>query len=95
MGQKDYASKRKDWEEEDEKYTTKGKQNPWMEFAGLSRPYLRARSEKRTESRDISFSSPWVSALAERVKAITAEASDGSFSGVRENDALTEGTCKP
>ncbi|RLN24608.1 hypothetical protein C2845_PM07G09970 [Panicum miliaceum] len=95
MGRKGYAGKRKDWEEEDEKYTAEGKENPWMQFPGRSRPYLLARLEKRTERGDISFSFPLVSALAERVKAITTEASDGSFSSVRENDVLTQALENP
>ncbi|RLN31170.1 hypothetical protein C2845_PM05G02710 [Panicum miliaceum] len=90
MGRKGYAGKRKEWEEEDEKYATEGKENPWMQFPGRSRPYLRARSEKRTESRDISFSSPSVSTLAERVKVITVEASDGSFSADRHPEPQKE-----
>ncbi|RLN34581.1 hypothetical protein C2845_PM03G33620 [Panicum miliaceum] len=96
MGRNGYAGKRKEWEEEeDEKYAAEGKENPWMQFPGRSRPYLRARSEKGIESGDISFSSPSMSALAERVKAITTEAIDGSFSGVRENDVLTQALENP
>ncbi|RLM69217.1 hypothetical protein C2845_PM17G05110 [Panicum miliaceum] len=40
MSRKGYARKRKDWEEE--KYAAEGKENPWMQFPGRSRPYLRA-----------------------------------------------------
>jgi hypothetical protein len=82
-------------EEEDEKLATEGKDNSWMQFLGRSRPYLRARSDKRTESRDITFSSPLVSALVDRVKAIAAKASNGSFTGTRENDVLTKALENP
>ncbi|RLM98840.1 hypothetical protein C2845_PM06G26660 [Panicum miliaceum] len=76
MGRKGYAGKRKDWEEEDEKVSAEGKDNPWMQFPGRSRLYLRARSDKGIESGNITFTSPSVLALAERVKAIAAKASD-------------------
>ena len=79
MGRKGYADKRKDWEEDDEKYAAEGKENPWMQFPSRSRPYLQARTKKRPESRDISFSSSSVSVLADRVKAIADEASDDLF----------------
>jgi hypothetical protein len=46
MGQKGYADKGKDWDEEDEKLAAEGKDNPWMSFPSRSRPYLRARSDK-------------------------------------------------
>jgi hypothetical protein len=58
------------------------------------RPYLQSRvGKKRTNtsegSGDIKFSNPVVVGVADRVKTLAAQGSDGSFSGVRENDILT------
>jgi hypothetical protein len=47
MGRKGYCGKRKEWEEEDANLVAKGKQNPWDQFPGRSRPYLRARVGKK------------------------------------------------
>ncbi|KAG2570403.1 hypothetical protein PVAP13_7KG050354 [Panicum virgatum] len=96
MGRKSYYGKRKQWEEEDEKLAAEGKENPWEQFPGRSRSYLRARSGKTTSgSGDITFSSPLVADVADKVKRIAAQASDGSFTGVRENDLLTEALDNP
>ena len=96
MGRKGYHGKRKEWEEEDTKLAAEGKENPWEQFPGRSRPYLRARSGKATsESGNITFSSPLVAEVADKVKRIAAQASDGSFTGVRENDVLTEALENP
>jgi hypothetical protein len=38
---KGYRGKRKEWEEEDAKLAAEGKQNPWDQFPGRPRPYLR------------------------------------------------------
>jgi hypothetical protein len=94
MGRKGYRGKRKEWEEEDAKLAAKGKQNPWDQFPGHSRPYLRAmvgKKKKNTSegSGGITFSNPVVVGVAERVKTLAAQGSDGSFSGVREDDILT------
>jgi hypothetical protein len=43
---KGYHGKRKEWEE-DAKLAAEGKQNPWDQFPGCSRPYLRARVGKK------------------------------------------------
>jgi hypothetical protein len=93
-GIKGYHGKRKDWEEEDAKLAAERKQNPWDQFPGRWRPYLRARvwrKKKNTSegSRGITFSNPTVLAVADRVRTLAAQASDGSFSGVREDDILT------
>jgi hypothetical protein len=40
-------------------------------------------------SRGITFSNPAVVEVADRVKTLAAQGSDGSFSGVREDDILT------
>jgi hypothetical protein len=40
MGRKGYHGKRKEWEKEDAKLVVEGKQNPWDQFPGRSRPYL-------------------------------------------------------
>jgi hypothetical protein len=85
---KGYHGKRKEWEEEDAKFATKGKQNSWDQFPGRSRPYLRARVGKKKKntsegSGGITFSNPAVVGVADRVKTLAAQGSDGSFSGVR------------
>jgi hypothetical protein len=93
-GRKGYRGKRKEWEEEDAKLAAEEKQNPWNQFPGRSRPYLRARVGKKKKntsegSRGITFSNPAVVGVADRVKTLAARGSDGSYSGVREDDILT------
>jgi hypothetical protein len=92
-GRKGYHGKRKEWEEEDAKLAAEGKQNPWDQFPGCSRPYQRARVEKKKNTSEgsggISFSNPVVVGVADRVKTLAAQGSDGSFSRVREDDILT------
>jgi hypothetical protein len=92
-GRKGYHGTRKEWEEEDAKLAAEGKQNPWDQFARRSRPYLRARVGKKKKntsagSGGITFSNPAVVGVADRVKTLAAQGSDGSFSGVREDDIL-------
>jgi Zn-dependent alcohol dehydrogenase len=63
-------------------------------FPGRSRPYLRARVGKKKKntsegSGGITFSNPAVMGVADRVKTLTDQGSDGSFSGVRNDDILT------
>jgi hypothetical protein len=87
MGRKGYRGKRKEWEEEDAKLAAEGKQNPWVQFPGRSRPYLRASVGKKRKntsegSKDITFSNPMVVGVADRVKTLAAQGSDGSFSGL-------------
>jgi hypothetical protein len=87
MGRKGYHGKRKEWEEEDAKLAAEGKQNPWVQFPGRSRPYLRASVGKKRKntsegSKDITFSNPMVVGVADRVKTLAAQGSDGSFSGL-------------
>jgi hypothetical protein len=94
MGRKGYRGKRKEWEEEDAKLAPEGKQNPWEQFLGCLRPYLRARVGKKKKntgegSGGITFSSPAVVVISDRVKTLAAQGSYGSFSGVREDDILT------
>jgi hypothetical protein len=93
-GRKGYRGKRKEWEDEDAKLAAEGKQNPWDQFPGRSRPYLRERVGKKRKntsegSGDITFSNPVVVGVADRVETLAAQGSDGSFSGVREDDILT------
>jgi hypothetical protein len=93
-GRKGYCCKRKEWEEEDAKLVAEGKQNPWDQFPRCSRPYLRARVEKKKKntserSGGITFSNPAVVGVADRVKTLAAQGSDGFFSGVMEDDILT------
>jgi hypothetical protein len=92
-GRKGYRGKRKECEEEDAKLAAEGKQNPWDQFPGHSRPYLRARVGKKRKntsegSGGITFINPTVVGVADRVKTLTTQGSDGSFSGVREDDIL-------
>jgi hypothetical protein len=92
-GRKGYRGKRKEWEE-DAKLAAEGKQNPWDQFLGRSRPYLRARVGKKKKntsegSGGITFSNPAVVGVADRLKTLATQGSDGSFSGVREDDIIT------
>jgi hypothetical protein len=64
-GRKSYRGKRKEWEEEYAKLAAEGKQNPWDQFPGSSRPYLRLRVGKKKKntsegSGGITFSNPAV-----------------------------------
>ncbi|RLN27986.1 hypothetical protein C2845_PM05G19030 [Panicum miliaceum] len=80
---KGYYGKRKEWQEEDEKLAAEGKENPWEQYPGRSRPYLQARSGKNTSgSGEITFSSSLVAEVADKVKRIAAQASNGSFTGL-------------
>jgi hypothetical protein len=93
-GRKGYHSKRKEWEDEDSKLAAEGKQNPWDQFRGCSRPYLRARvGEKKKNTSEgsggITFSNLAVVGVEDRVKTIPTQGSDGSFSGVRKDHILT------
>jgi hypothetical protein len=77
IGKKGYRGKRKEWEEADAKLATEGKQNPWDQFPGRSRPYLRAwvgKKKKNTSggSGGITFSNPVVVGVADSVKALAA-----------------------
>jgi hypothetical protein len=93
-GRKGYCGKRKEWEEEDAKLATEGKPNPWYQFPRRSRPYLRARVGKKKKntsegSGGVTFSNPAVVGVADRVKTLAAQGSDGSFSRIREDDIFT------
>ena len=69
MGRKGYYGKRKEWELEDEKLAAEGKENPWEQYPGRSRPYLWARLGPTTSaSRDITLTSPPVADVADKVK---------------------------
>jgi hypothetical protein len=86
-GRKGNCGKMKEWEEEDAKLVAKGKQNPWDQFPGRSRPYLRARAGKKRKntsegSGGITFSNPVVVGVADREITLVAQGSNGSFSGV-------------
>jgi hypothetical protein len=64
------------------------------QFPGRSRPYLWARVGKKRKNTSegnegITFSNPAVLEVADRVKTLAAQGSDGSFSRVREDDTLT------
>jgi hypothetical protein len=93
-GTKGYHGKRKEWEEEDAKLAAEEKQNPWDQFPRRSRLYLRARVGKKKKntsegSGGITLSNLAVVGVADRVKTLAAQGSDGSFSRVREDDILT------
>jgi hypothetical protein len=93
-GIKGYRGKRKEWEEEDANLAAEGKQNPWDQFPRRSRHYLQTRVGKKKKntsegSGGITFSNPTVVGVANRVKTLAAQGSDGSFSGVKEDDILT------
>jgi hypothetical protein len=93
-GRKGYHGKRKQWEEENAMLTAEGKQDPWDQFPGRSRPYLRERVGKKKKntsegSGGITFSNPAVVEVADRVKTLAAQGSNRSFSGVKEDDILT------
>jgi hypothetical protein len=88
-GRKGYRGKRKEWEEEeDAKLAAGGKLNPWDQFPGCSRPYLRARVGKKKKkntsegSKGITFSNLVVVGVADRVKTLATQGSHGSFSGL-------------
>jgi hypothetical protein len=72
--------------EEDAKLAEEGKQNPWDQFPGRSRSYLWARVGKRNDtsegSEDITFSNTAVVGLANRVKTLAGQGSDGSSLGL-------------
>jgi hypothetical protein len=83
-----------EWEEQDSKLATEGQQSPCDQFIGRSRPYLPARVGKKKKntsegSGGITFSNPVVVGVADMVKTLAAQGSDGSFSRVREDDILT------
>jgi hypothetical protein len=91
---KGYRGKRKEWEEEDAKLASEEKQNHWDQFPRRSRPYLWARVGKKKKntsdgSGGITFSNPTVVGVADRVKTLVAQGSNGSFFAVREDDILT------
>jgi hypothetical protein len=91
---KRYHGKRKEWEEEDAKLAAEGKHNPWDQFPRRSRPCMRVRVGKKKKttsegSRGITFSNPAVVGVADMAKTLAAHGSNGSFSGVREDDILT------
>jgi hypothetical protein len=74
-GRKGYRGKRNKWLEEDAKPAAEGKQNPWDQFPGRSRPYLRARVGKKNTSEGsggITFSNPAVVGVVDRVKTLAA-----------------------
>jgi hypothetical protein len=60
-----------------------------MNMLGVPK-YTVNRKKKNTSegSGDITFSNPVVVGVADRVKTLAAQGSDGSFSGVREDDIL-------
>jgi hypothetical protein len=92
-GRQGYHGKRKEWEDEDAKLAAEGKQNPWDQFPRRSRPYLQAWVGKKKNTSEgsggITFSNPAVVGVEDSVKTLAAQGSDGSFSGVWEDDILT------
>ena len=94
IGPSGYAGKRAKWQAEDEKLAREGRENPWNDFPGRSRSYLRARGEL-TESGEITFRRSETQEVAQRVREKAAEASQGSFTGARERDVLTAALGNP
>jgi hypothetical protein len=91
-GRKGYHGKGKEWEEY-AKLAAEGKHNPWDQFPRRSRPYLRIRVGKKKKntsegSGGITFSNHAVVGVADRMKTLAAQGSDGSFSRIREDDIL-------
>jgi hypothetical protein len=97
LGRKGYRGKRKEWEEEDAKLAAEGKQNPWDKFPGRSRPFLKARVGKKKKntsegSGSITLSNPAVVGVADRMKTLAAQGSDGSFFGLGRMITSPEGS---
>ena len=89
-----FAGKRAKWQAKDEKLAREGCETPWNQLPGRSQSYLRARGEL-SGSREITFRNSETQAVAEKVKEMVAEASQGSFTGVRERDVLTAALGNP
>jgi hypothetical protein len=94
-GRKGYCGKRKEWGRRMQSYPqNENKRSYWDQFSGSLRPYLRTwvgKKKKNTSegSRGITFSNPTMVGVADRVKTLTTQGRDGSFSRVREDDILT------
>ncbi|KAL6650311.1 hypothetical protein ACP70R_009236 [Stipagrostis hirtigluma subsp. patula] len=82
------------WLKEDAKLEAEGKPNPWKQYPGRTQPYLRARG-KLTEDGEISFNSNEIQQVSHKVLEKVSESSEGSVTGVREHDILTEALGNP
>jgi hypothetical protein len=80
-----YARKQRKWQQEDEKLTQHGLENPYDKFRGRLGPFMCAHS-KQTESGYVSFYSQSTSEVAQRALMESSEDSNSE----RENDALTK-----
>jgi hypothetical protein len=80
----DYAEKHRRWQQEDERLTQLGLQNPFDNFRGRLGPFMCAHS-KLIESGDVSFHSQSTTDVAQRALRESSKDSNGE----RENDALS------
>lgn len=90
LGPEGYEGKKKGkWRKEDDAIAQTGSENPWTQFPGRSSSYLRARAAPTPPSGEITFSSEGTRRLADRVMELKEQASQGSYTGVREEDILS------
>jgi hypothetical protein len=80
----DYVEKHRRWQQEDERLTQLGLQNPFDNFRGRLGPFMCARSEL-IESGDVGFHSQSTTDVAQRALRESSKDSNGE----RENDALS------
>jgi hypothetical protein len=80
-----YAGKQRKWQQEDERLSQQGFENPYDKFRRRLAPFIRAHS-KLTESSDVSFYSQSTLEVAQRALRESSEDSNGEG----ENDTLTK-----
>jgi hypothetical protein len=85
LGNTSYARKQRKWQQEDERLTQHGLENPYNKFYGRLGPFMCAFF-KLTESGDVSFYSQSTSDVAQRALRESNEDSNDE----RKNDALTK-----
>jgi hypothetical protein len=78
-----YARKQRKWQQEDERLTQQGLENPYDRFCGWLAPFMCAYS-KLTESGNVSFYSQSTLEVAQR----SLRESSKDSNGERKNDAL-------
>ena len=88
MGSDGYIGKKRQWDAEDEQLARAGVENVWKKFPGRAESYIRARAKlSDPQSGELTYSSPRTQEVAQRVMAA---ASEGSQTGSRENELLTQ-----
>ncbi|KAL6853345.1 hypothetical protein ACP4OV_019374 [Aristida adscensionis] len=95
LGPAGYAGAIPKWNEEDAKMEAQGKENPWKVYPGRSRPFFRGRGKTDVESATITFYNKETESVSQKVVQKARESTEGSFSGVRENDILTAALGNP